>query len=194
MQNIRLAGLIAIIGIPGLTRSNGSVINELEKMLSKASDDRELLTVLADGIELVIERSLQLLAGNVGELSLSDEGLGFGADKLLLEYNDPRRVGLLVLQLCDLICDLLLPVTAGLHRGLDVADALDGRAVLVVAVDILVLKLTNFIDQDAELVGDVRNIVVARLAPDGQLLLISVSALKPETRILDLQQLPCAPC
>lgn len=64
-----------------------------------------------------------------------------------------------------------LTVTAGLDRGLNVANALDRDTVLVVAVYILILKLTDFVDEDTELVSDIRNIVVASLAPDGELLL-----------------------
>ena len=64
-----------------------------------------------------------------------------------------------------------LTVTAGLDRGLNVTNALDRDTVLVVAVYILILELTNFVDEDTELVSDIRNIVVASLAPDGELLL-----------------------
>jgi hypothetical protein len=64
-----------------------------------------------------------------------------------------------------------LTITAGLNRSLNVADALNRHAVLVVAVDILVLQLTNLVDQDTELICDVRNVVVTSLAPDGKLLL-----------------------
>ena len=77
-------------------------------MLSVAGNDGHLLAVLAEGIELVSERGLQLLTGDVRELSLGDEGLGFGADELLLEDDDAGRVGLLVLELGDLVGDLLL--------------------------------------------------------------------------------------
>lgn len=64
-----------------------------------------------------------------------------------------------------------LTVTAGLDGGLNVPNALHGDTVLVVAVDELVLKLSDLIDQHTELVGDIRDIIVASLAPDGQLLL-----------------------
>ena len=67
-----------------------------------------------------------------------------------------------------------LTVAAGLDGGLNVADALDGDAVLVVAIDILVLKLTNLVNENTKLVGDIRDIVVASLAPDGELLLKEV--------------------
>lgn len=64
-----------------------------------------------------------------------------------------------------------LTVSAGLDGCLDVADALDGHAVLVVAIDVLVLELANLVEQDAELVGDVRYILIAGFSPDGELLL-----------------------
>lgn len=49
---------------------------------------------------------LELLAGDVGQLSLGDERLGFGADKFLLKSDELGRLGLLVLQLLDLVLDL----------------------------------------------------------------------------------------
>lgn len=126
---------------------------------------------------MVGEGGLELLAGDVGKLGFGDEGFGFGADELLLEDDDAGRVGLLVFELSDLVGDLLLAVAAGLDGSFDVADALDGNAVLVVAVDKLVFELANFVDQDTEFVGDIGDIVIACLAPDGQLLLQTVSGL-----------------
>ena len=80
-------------------------------MLSVAGDDGELLAVLAHSIELVGERSLELLTGDVGQLGLSDKGLSLSADELLLKNDNPGGVGLLVLQLGNLIGDLLLACT-----------------------------------------------------------------------------------
>ena len=77
-------------------------------MLAVAGDDGDLLTVLPQGIELVLEGRLDLLARNVGQLRLCDQRLGLGPDELLLKDNDARRVGVLVLELGDLISDLLL--------------------------------------------------------------------------------------
>ena len=77
-------------------------------MLSVASNDGELFAVLAKSIKLVGISSLQLLTGDVGELGLSDKGLGLSTDKLLLENNDLWGVWLLVLELSNLIGDLLL--------------------------------------------------------------------------------------
>ena len=64
-----------------------------------------------------------------------------------------------------------LTVSAGLDGSFNVADALDGDTVLVVLVDELVLELTNLVDQDTELVGDIRNVVVTSLTPNAKLLL-----------------------
>jgi hypothetical protein len=64
-----------------------------------------------------------------------------------------------------------LTVSAGLDGRLNVANALDGDTVLVVAVDELVLELTNLVDEHTELVGDIGNVIIETLAPDGQLLL-----------------------
>ena len=65
----------------------------------------------------------------------------------------------------------MLTVTAGLNGSFNVADALDSDTVLVVAVNILDLELTDFVDENSELVSDVRDVVVASLAPNGELLL-----------------------
>lgn len=65
----------------------------------------------------------------------------------------------------------MLTVSAGLDGGLNVADALDGHAVLVVAVDELILELTDLVDENAELIRDIRDVVVAALTPEGELLL-----------------------
>ena len=103
-----LGGLVAVVGLASLTRGDRGVVDQLEKVLAVAGDDGHLLAVLAERIELVGEGGLQLLAGDVGELGLSDERLGLGADKLLLEDNDLGAVGLLVLELSNLVGDLLL--------------------------------------------------------------------------------------
>jgi hypothetical protein len=44
--------------------------------------------VLAQGVKLVRVGGLDLLARDVGELRLGDEGLGLGPDKFLLENDD----------------------------------------------------------------------------------------------------------
>lgn len=64
-----------------------------------------------------------------------------------------------------------LTVSAGLHGSFDVTDALDGDTVLVVAVDELIFQLTDLVDQNTELIRDIRHVLVAGLTPQGQLLL-----------------------
>lgn len=76
-------------------------------MFAKAGDNGQLLTVLTESIKLVGESRLELLSGDVGQLRFSNQGLGLGTDELLFEDNNARAVGLLVLELSDLIGDLL---------------------------------------------------------------------------------------
>lgn len=77
-------------------------------MLAEPSDDGELLAVLTESIELVGEGRLELLTGNVRQLSLSDQRLSFSANQFLLKNNDSGTVGLLVFELGDLVSYLLL--------------------------------------------------------------------------------------
>lgn len=87
-MHLRLASLISVISVPCLARRNRGVVNELQQVLAVASNDGQLLAVLAESIELVGESRLQLLASDVGELSFSDKRLSLSADKLLLENDD----------------------------------------------------------------------------------------------------------
>jgi hypothetical protein len=57
-------------------------------MLSVTGDDSNLFAVFTKGIELVLESSLELLAGNIRQLCLSNKGFGLGTDEFLLEDND----------------------------------------------------------------------------------------------------------
>jgi hypothetical protein len=103
-----LASLISVVRRAGLAGSDGSIVNQLQEVLAVASDDGNLLAVLAEGVELVGVRGLNLFAGDVGELSLGDERLGLGTDQLLLKDDNLGGVGLLVLELGNLVSDLLL--------------------------------------------------------------------------------------
>jgi hypothetical protein len=105
---VRLAGFVAVVSLTSFSRCDRVVVNEFKEVLAIARNDSKFLAVLAHGIELVGESSLELLTGDVGELSLSDEGLSLRTHEFLLENNNPGRVGLLVLQLSNLVGDLLL--------------------------------------------------------------------------------------
>lgn len=106
--NLRLASLVSVVSLTGLAGSDGGIVNKLEKMLAKASNDGELLAMLTESIKLISESRLELLTGDVGQLCLGNQRFGFGADKLLLKNDNARAVGLLVLELSDLIGNLLL--------------------------------------------------------------------------------------
>ena len=153
-------------------------------MLAVTCDDGKLFAVFAKSVKLVGKSCLELLTRNVGELCFGYQGFGFSTDKFLLEHDDLGAVWFLVFELCDLIGDLLLAcntplvlanpctilicltVSRWLHTSLNVANALDGDTVLVVAIDKLVLELTDLVDEHTELVRNIRNIVIACLAPE----------------------------
>ena len=65
-----------------------------------------------------------------------------------------------------------LTIPAGLYRCLDVPDALHRDAVLIVAIDVLIFEFADLVDEDAELVGDIRDILITSLAPGRELLLV----------------------
>lgn len=76
---------ISVVCLPGLAGSDRGVVNELKEVLAVAGNDGNFFAMLTESIKLVRIGSLDLLASNVGELSLGDERLGLGTDKLLLQ-------------------------------------------------------------------------------------------------------------
>jgi hypothetical protein len=97
-------------------------------MLPKASNDGNLLGVFAQGVKLVRVCGLDLLTGNVRQLGLGNKRLGLGADELLLENDNLGRIGLLVLELGDVVGDLLLAYTMSVSIGPIRARTKNGRA------------------------------------------------------------------
>jgi hypothetical protein len=65
-------------------------------MFPVTRNDRKLFAVFSQRIKLVRERRLELLARDVRELGLSDEGFGFGTDEFLFEDDDLWGVGFFV--------------------------------------------------------------------------------------------------
>jgi hypothetical protein len=62
-----------------------------------------------------------------------------------------------------------LTVSAWLYRCFNIPDALHGHPILVVAVDVLILEFTDFIEKNTQFVGNVRNVFVACLTPEREL-------------------------
>ena len=56
--DLRFTSFVAVVGGSGFARRDGGVVDEVKEVLSIASDDGELLAVLADGVELVGEGRL----------------------------------------------------------------------------------------------------------------------------------------
>ena len=69
---------------------------------------------------------------------------------------------------------LELTVTAGLNGSLNVTDALDSNTILVVAVDVEILQLSDLVQKNTQLVGHIRDVFVAVLTPNGKLLLYTM--------------------
>jgi hypothetical protein len=106
--NNRSAGLVAIITSPRLPGSHWGLVDQVYEMLSESGDNRQLFAVFTKGIELIIERSLDLLTGDVGQLCLGDEGLGLCANEFLFENNNLGGVWFLIFEMCNLVGNLLL--------------------------------------------------------------------------------------
>ena len=107
---------------------------------------------------------------NVRQLRLSDQILRLRPDKLLLEHGNLRALGLLVLELGDLVHDLLLAVPARLHAALHVADLLQHTPVVLQVLREAIFLLPELAQEHAQLVRDVADALVRRaLAPVGQL-------------------------
>lgn len=107
---------------------------------------------------------------DIRQLGLCDQVLRLGPDELLLEDDEPGALGLLGLDLCDLVGDLALPIAAGLDALLGVADLLHDAAGVVEGVGVVVLLLADLAEDDADLVADVADgLIAGLLAPLGQL-------------------------
>lgn len=103
---------------------------------------------------------------NVGQLGLGHEILCFGAHELLLEGEELGTLGLLCLELGNLVGNLGLVVAARLDALFGIANLLEKRPAVVEIVCVEVFLFTHLGKQDADLVGDVADrIIVGLLSP-----------------------------
>lgn len=107
---------------------------------------------------------------DIRQLGFGNQVLCLGADKLLLKDHESRTLGLLHLELGNLVGNLILAIAARLHALLRVANVLQNTPGVVQRVSILLLLLAKLAQDDANLVRNVRDGgVVGLLAPLGQL-------------------------
>lgn len=91
---------------PLLTRNNGRVVEQVDELACLGCEEDLLLCALDDGGCVQVVGFFEFLAGDVCELRFGDEGLGFGADELLLEGDEFGGFGFFVLEFLDLVLDL----------------------------------------------------------------------------------------
>jgi hypothetical protein len=89
-----------------LAGHDGRVVEQVDELARLGREQDLLLGALDDGCGVDVVGLFELLARDVGELGFGDEGLGFGADELLLEGDELGGFGLFVLELLDLVLDL----------------------------------------------------------------------------------------
>ena len=87
-------------------RNDGRVVEQVDEAASLGCEEDLLLGALDDGGGVQVVGFFEFLAGDVCELRFGDEGLGFGADELLLEGDEFGGLGLFVFEFLDLVLDL----------------------------------------------------------------------------------------
>lgn len=104
--------LCGIVSGAFFTRHNGGVVEHVDELTRLGGEEDLLLGALDDGGGVEVVCFLEFLAGDVCELCFGHEGLGFGADELLLERDELCGLWLLVLELLDLVLDLCAVMSA----------------------------------------------------------------------------------
>lgn len=89
-----------------LAGHDGRVVEQVNQLAGLSREQNLLLGALDDGRGVDVVGFFELLAGDVGELGFGDEGLGFGADELLLECDEFGGFGFFVFELLDLVLNL----------------------------------------------------------------------------------------
>jgi hypothetical protein len=105
IQNLSRGKFLGVGGAV-LSGDDGGVVQQAEQLAGVLGEQDLLLGALDDGCGVQVVGFLEFLAGDVGELGLGDEGLGFGADELLLEGDEFGRFGLFLFEFGDFVEDL----------------------------------------------------------------------------------------
>jgi hypothetical protein len=163
---------------------DGGIVEQIEETTSVFGENGLLIGTFDDGVDLHRIRFLQLLPGDVGQLGLGDEVLGFRADEFLFEGEDLGGCGILVFQMSYLIGDLGLVFAGRINRGFGIANLLEDLTRSLEGAGIVILDFADFAtgvremgasgallpQEDTELVGNVRDrFVICLFSPQGEL-------------------------
>ena len=105
IQNLARGQFLGVRGAV-LAGDDGGVVQQTQQLAGVLGEQDLLLGTLDDGRGVQVVGFLEFLAGDVGELGFGHEGLGFGADELLLEGDDFGGFGLFLLEFGDFVEDL----------------------------------------------------------------------------------------
>ena len=99
-----------------LAGHNWRVVEQVDQLAGLRREQDLLLGALDDGRGVDVVGFFELLARDVGELGFGDEGLGFGADELLLEGDEFGGFGFFVFELLDFVLDLMVWISLAKGR------------------------------------------------------------------------------
>ena len=91
-----------------LAGHNRRVVEQVNQLAGLRCEQDLFLGALDDGSGVDVVGFFEFLARDVGELGFGDEGLGFGADELLLEGDEFGGFGFFVFELLDFVLDLMV--------------------------------------------------------------------------------------
>jgi hypothetical protein len=89
-----------------LAGHNRRIVEQVDQLAGLRREQDLLLGALDDGGRVHVVGFFEFLARDVGELGFGDEGLGFGADELLLEGDEFGGFGFFVFELLNFVLDL----------------------------------------------------------------------------------------
>lgn len=97
---------------------------------------------------------------DIRQLRLGNQVLSFSPDQLMLQRDKARTRWILVFELGNLICDLLTLIARRLNRSFHVPNLLQDTAVILEVLGKNIFLLAHLSEHNAELVGDVGDVVV----------------------------------